>query len=180
MVCATCTLIFGCYRAETKKAEPTQLEKAEQQYAEWASEQPRPSKQLVRHIETLLAKEPCVGRLDRWARYYAYNYDVPEHVLYPEIVDFHLEEIGTNAQPAIHITEPNSWVNIDDRPIRMATGSYDVRRDKIGFAWCGNNVAGLSSTKTDIYRLDEYFNELDRRRVELRRTRAHNRQPQPL
>ena len=131
------------------------------EYEAWAARQPRPPTQLIEGIEALLAKEPCVGSLERWSRHYAYN-RLPEKTVDAGIVDFHLEELGTpDVKPGRHITEPNSWVNIDDRPIEMAEGDYDVKENRIRFAFCGENVGGLVSVND----MNAYFDELKRRRL---------------
>jgi hypothetical protein len=114
-------------------------------------------------MEKLLQQEPCLGRLERWSRSFAYNYDPPRETLHAGIVDFNFEEAGKfGIQPGRHITEPNSWVNVDDRPIKMASGDYDVKEDRIRIKFCGNNVGGAG--KGGIDNMDTYFDELDRRR----------------
>jgi len=62
-----------------------------------------------------------------------------------------------------HITEPDSWVNIDDRPIRMVSGDYDVKEDRIRVAFCGNNVGGPG--RGGINNMNAYFDELAKRRL---------------
>ena len=171
LLCATCALTFGCQDAEVRQPQLNEMQRMEQEHAEWASSQPRPSNNLVDRAEELLAKEPCVGQLDRWSRFYAFNYDFPDKALYTEIVDFRLEEVGSGVSPGRHVTEPNSWVNIDDRPIRMAGGDYDIAQDRIRIAYCGNNMGG-PPRKTDVHTFDEYWDELDRRRANYRSARA--------
>ena len=169
-LCGACALLLGCQRPDVGNVDPTEIENLEKEQAAWARTQPRPSEKLVAHVEALLAMEPCVGRLERWARYYAYNHDGRD-TLYPEIVDFHLEEAGTpGVRPGKHVTEPNSWIGIDDRPIKMASGSYDIQEDRIKFAHCGNNV-GPDTSGRSIDRIGKYYDELEERRSELRRAR---------
>lgn len=77
--------------------------------------------------------------MDRWSRYYGYD-RLPENTVDTGIIDFHLEEAGTtDVKSGRHITEPDSWVNIDDRPIKMVSGDYDVKEKRIRIGFCGNN-----------------------------------------
>jgi hypothetical protein len=162
---ATCALSFGCQRAEVRQQERLTDRNLEEQHAEWAARQPRPSEQVVSRIETLLTQDPCVGPLDRWERIYAYNENIQSKTLYPGIIDFHLNEAGGfGVRPGRHITEPNSWVNVDDRPIRMVSGDYQVSTGKLSIGFCGNNV-GPSPEPTAIDRFDEYYDELKARQA---------------
>jgi hypothetical protein len=104
-----------------------------------------------------------VGSLDRWSRFYGYD-SLPKKTVDTGIVDFHLEEAGAFAVKAgRHVTEPDSWVNIDDRPIKMVSGDYDVKENRIRIAFCGNNVGGPG--KGGINNMNTYFDELKRRRL---------------
>jgi hypothetical protein len=134
----------------------------EARYARWAKGQPRPALGLVEQIESLLANEPCVGDLRTWSRFYAYDF-LPEKMVDSGIVDFHLEQVGSyGVQQGRKITEPDSWVNLDDRPIRMVNGDYDIREQRLRIEFCGNNVGARQPG--DIY--DKAYNEdLKRRRV---------------
>jgi hypothetical protein len=164
-----CALAFGCQKADVPERHPqTEPETLERNYAAWASKVPRPSQQMVERIEALLAKEPCVGRLDRWSRSYAYNGRMSGGV-YLNIVDFHLEEAGTfGIQPGRHITAPNSWVAIDDRPIRVVSGDYDLGENRLRIAFCGENAG---PAKSEVDRMRAYWDDLDRRRAKQRPTR---------
>ena len=155
----TASALACCGRAESPENEQQRLER---QYKAWAARQPRPPAPLVDRIEALLAKEPCVGSMDRWSRYYGYNH-LPEKTVDTGIVDFHLEEAGTpGVRPGRHITEPDSWVNIDDRPIKMVSGDYDVEEDRIRIAFCGDNFGGPGTGGID--NMNSYFDELKQRR----------------
>jgi hypothetical protein len=141
----------------------------QQRYAQWAAKQPRPDTKLVDRVESLLAKEPCVGSLDKWTRVYAYNRlprkavgGLPKEAVDRGIVDFHLEAVGVGNKPERHITEPNSWVTMDDRPIKMADGDYDLKDNRIRFSFCGNNLG--PSMPPAINNMATYFDELERRR----------------
>jgi hypothetical protein len=159
---AACALVC-CRNDQPSRAVATEDERMLKEYETWAAQQPRPPTQLVDHVEALLAREPCVGSLDRWSRHYGYN-RLPERTVDKAIVDFHLEEVGTpDVKPGRHITEPSSWVNIDDRPIRMIEGDYDVKEDRIRIAFCTNNVGGPDTG--DINNMNAYFDELKRRRL---------------
>ena len=157
---ATCILL-SCRNAETGHAPQTKQERIVTQYEAWAARQPRPSPQLVDRIEMLLPRESCIGRLDQWSRHYGFN-RLPEKTIDEGVVDFQLEEAGSpNVKAGRHITAPDSWVNLDDRPIKMAWGDYDVKGNRIRVAFCGNNFGGPGQ-KVD--NMKKYFDELKRRR----------------
>lgn len=131
-------------------------------YTRWAKSQPRPSGEVVDGIEALLEKQPCIGDLGHWARFYGYDF-LPEDAVDTGIVDFHLEQAGSyGVRPGRHITEPDSWVNLDDRPIRMADGDYDIRERRLTVASCGNN---LGPRQPGDIRDPTYFDDLKRRRA---------------
>ena len=109
--------------------------------------------------------EPCIKGLDRWSRSYSINMDGRSQTLYPGIIDFHLKEAGSfGVRAGAHITEPGASVNIDDTPIKIAMGDYDVSTGTLSFAFCGNNV-GPTLEASGINRLDGYFDDLKVRRA---------------
>ena len=164
-------LLCGCQKAQVSD-EQTAVTTLDAQYEAWANRQPRPSVQIVNRIEALLSKEPCIGRLANWSRSYAYNYDSPTELLYKGLVDFHFKQADTPGNPpGRKITEPNSWISIDDSPIRMAWGDYDIQTDTIRMGFCGNNVGGAPSNSAP-ERLNNYYDDLERRRKSLEAVRA--------
>ncbi len=155
-----CALAFGF--ARVAHSQRSNQESPQDRYSAWSNSEPRPPEKLVDRVEALLAKEPCVGNLDGWSRSYAYDF-LPERTVDAGIVDFHLEEAGRlGVKAGRKIEQPDAWVNIDDRPIKMADGDYDVRDNRIRFAFCGIN-AGPDGPGT-INHLRSYFDELKRRR----------------
>lgn len=165
-LCAACVFGFGCQKADVKQNHHPTDRELEAKYAAWAARQPRPPQQVVRHIEALLAKEPCIGALDRWSRTYGYDDDIPNRTLYPGIVAFDLKAAGQyGVQPGLHITEP-ILPNIDDTPIKMAWGDYEVAAGKLTIGFCGDNV-GSSPDSKSINR-PNYYEDLERRRAGLR------------
>jgi hypothetical protein len=151
-----------CGKPAPQRAQETEQQRLEGQYEAWAARQPRPPAELIDHIEALLAKEPCVGSMTQWSRYYGYD-RLPEKTVDTGIVDFHLEEAGTaEAKVGRHITEPDSWVTIDDRPIKMVSGDYDVKDNRVRIAFCGNNVG---AERTEVDNMARYWTELHRRRA---------------
>jgi hypothetical protein len=166
-LCVACGLTLGCKEAVVRNDQGSTDRELERQYAAWASRQPRPPQQVVNRVETLLAKEPCVGALNRWSRTYTYDEDMPNRTLYPGIVAFHLKAAGAfGVEPGLHVTEPNSWVTIDDTPIKMVWGDYEVSKDRLTVGFCGPNV-GPTMDDTGINRRD-YDDDLKRRRGEQR------------
>jgi hypothetical protein len=120
---AACALI-SCGKSEPKKAPPTQQELSEKWHKEWAARQPRPTLQLVDHIESLLGRVPCVGDLNHWSRSYAYDM-LPERTVDTGIVDFHLEEADADNKTGRQITAPFS-PNLDDRRIKMGRAATTI------------------------------------------------------
>lgn len=140
LLVVTCALTAASQRAEAVPPQQSQPESAPQSFELLLKSQPRPPAELVNHIEALLAKEPCVGRLDRWSRYYAYDF-MPDTVVDTGIVDFQFKQAGSlGVQAGVKITYPDEWANIDDTPIRVVIGDYDVREDRVRIAFCGNNM----------------------------------------
>lgn len=141
---------------------------------DWAARQPRPAQRIVDRIEALLAGQQCVGRLDRWSRSYAYHYDPRTGNLYDKIIDFHLEEAGSRGiRAGRHVTGPTRWMWVDDRPIKMATGDYDVTEGRLRIAYCGDNMG----PPEDFDRFERYWDDLERRRSALAPTREHDFPP---
>jgi len=162
---AACALM-SCQKAAPSPARETDVHRMVREYEAWAAQQPRPGEQMVDRVETLLAQESCIGRLDRWSRTYGFAM-LPERTIDTGIVKFHLEEAGAHdVVPGRRITEPDSWINLDDRRIRIAFGDYDLREDRVRIAFCGNNVGPPSQGDIDNY--EPY-------RVDLARRRAANR-----
>jgi hypothetical protein len=153
-------LAISCGGHDTPPATQEDLA-LERKYKEWAAQQPRPSSKLVNHIEAVLANEPCVGKLDRWSRSYAFN-RLPAKTVDTGIVDFYLETGRGDVKVGRHITEPDSWVNLDDRDIVIVAGDYDVKEDRIRIGFCGNNLGGALDPVLD--NEIAYFDELKRRR----------------
>lgn len=155
--------LSSCRRSDPAHAPETGVERLEKQYRAWAARQPRPTSQIIDHLEDLLAQEPCVGSMQKWVRFYGYN-RLPGNTVSTRIIDFHLDEAGPDAAKSDrHITAPDSWVGIDDRPIRMAFGDYDLKDGRIRLAFCGNNLGSSGSGGIDHMRT--YFDELERRRA---------------
>jgi hypothetical protein len=155
---AACALA-SCHDAESDRARQIAQQREEEWYQ--AARQPRPSEQLVDHIEDMLKREPCVGNLERWSRFYAFNM-FPEKTVDTGIVDFHFEGVGwLGITPGRHITFPDVGAT-DARDIRMVTGDYDVKEDRIRIGFCGSHVRGPEPG--DMNNMNAYLDELKRRR----------------
>jgi hypothetical protein len=119
----------------------------------WAAAQPRPPAHIVDRIENLLASQPCIGRLDRWLRTYAFDDD-------RQIIAFHLEEAApTGVRPGRQVTYPYSWDNLGEGPVGVV-GDFDLADGQLRFASCGEATSD---------QFDSYWAGLERRR----RTVAH-------
>jgi len=159
---AACALTAACQRAEAVPPQQSQTQPPTQSFVSLLKSQPRPSEDLVHHVETLLAAIHCVGDIGHWSRSYAYDF-MPERMIDTGIVDFQLKDAGRfGVKPGVQITYPDAWLNIDDGPYRVVSGDYDVREDRIRIAFCGNNMGERLSG--DINNMGSYFEELKRRR----------------
>lgn len=105
-----------------------------------------PSAALVHRIETVLAEDPCVGSLDRWARYYRWQQgrDGPNR----EVVDIDLRQAGIFgyrrgryilSEPDPRLKPGEIIIEGDDRRYLVAFASYDVRLDQLTMESCGPN-----------------------------------------
>ena len=111
-----------------------------------AQDSATPSAALVGRIEAILAEDPCVGSLDRWARYYKWQrgQDGPNR----DIVDVDLRQAGvfgyrrgryTLPEPDPRLRPGEIIVSGDDRRYLVAFASYDVRLDRLTMDHCGPN-----------------------------------------
>ncbi|WP_404712412.1 hypothetical protein [Sphingomonas sp. MMS24-J13] len=158
---AACGLV-GCHRVAPVAIPQTGEQRITAWYQAWAAQQPRPSREIVDRVERLIAGQPCIGRLGQWSRSYAFHL-LPNRTAYTQIIDFHFEEAGTpEVQVGRQVTAPAAWVNLDDRPIRMASGDYDLRDNRIRVEFCGANAG--ERRKDDINNIRTYFDELELRR----------------
>ena len=105
-----------------------------------------PSAALVARIETVLAEDPCVGALDRWARYYKWRREVngPNR----EIVEIDLRQAGVFGyrrgrymlpEPDPRLRPGEIIITADDRRYLVAFASYDVRLHQLTMESCGPN-----------------------------------------
>ena len=101
----------------------------------------KPPLATVRMLEARLAREPCVGALDRWSR--RYHYWVTDDLrLDKQAIVIHLAEAGHDGRPAGVSIEPvyrRTTFDVDDRQFRSAFGIYDDRRHVIRYWVCGLN-----------------------------------------
>ncbi len=96
----------------------------------------KPPLATVRMLEARLAREPCVGALNRWSR--RYKYWAPGGRLDKQTIVIKLEEAGQDGRPAGVSIEPVYAVAEIDHP-QFAFGVYDARRQVIRFWRCGSN-----------------------------------------
>lgn len=106
-----------------------------------------PSAALVSRIEATLAKDPCVGSLDRWARYY--KWQTGQDVTSRDVVDVDLRQAGVFGyrrgryvvpEPDPRLRPGEITVTADHRPYLVAFASYDVRLDRLTMESCGPNI----------------------------------------
>lgn len=111
-----------------------------------AQDSATPSAALVGRIEPILAEVPCVGSLDRWARYYKRQRgpEGPNR----NVVDIDLRQAGAFGygrgryilpEPDPRLKPGEIIITGDDRRYRVALASYDVRLDQLTMESCGPN-----------------------------------------
>jgi len=116
-----------------------------QVFSRWLETLPKPPNALLNSVERKLAGRPCVGRLDDWDRQYTYSL-TPHRQLDVSTVKFKLRQAGRfRVVPGRRTGFPEETGGIDDTPIRMAWGKYDVGTQQLHVNFCGDNVPGASS-----------------------------------
>jgi hypothetical protein len=162
ILCA-CLLGSGCRKNDVRAGADKSLAELTKEHLDWTKRQPRPTDKDVHRIEVLLRNVPCIGRLDRWARSYSIKERIPSQTLYPDMIDFSLKEAGRfGVNAGVQITEPSASVQVDDTPIKMAWGDYEISTGKITFAFCGQNT-GRPKQAREIHNMDEYWDNLEAR-----------------
>jgi hypothetical protein len=127
-----------------KQAAPNNDDKI-QVFSRWLETLPKPSDALLDSVEHKLAERPCVGRLDTWDRQYTYSL-TPQRQLDMSTVKFKLRQAGRfRVAPGRRTGFPEETGGIDDMPIRMAWGKYDVGTQQLHVDFCGDNVPGAPS-----------------------------------
>ena len=104
-----------------------------------------PSEQLVDHIEDLLAEDPCVENIKRWARFYEWSQT--KDGIDTRVVEIDLRQAGAfGFTPGRHIRSRDPslgpgeiMVRADDRDYRVAFASYYVDTGKLDLRFCGRN-----------------------------------------
>ena len=102
---------------------------------------PAPPIALVDRLEAELEADPCVGPLGRWNRTYEYAArDVNQR---RDALAFKLVEAnGTSTKPGREILRSyvgGGEIAVDDRPVKMAWGLYDIATGRLTMEHCGNN-----------------------------------------
>ena len=97
---------------------------------ECISTHPLPSAHIIDKLEAHLAKQPCVGRLDKWERTYFHGLTGDRSKVDGNKVEFSLREAGRyDFKAGHHVVRPDDdraiWFP-DDRPYQYASGIYDV------------------------------------------------------
>lgn len=103
---------------------------------------PRPPVDLVNQVEAKLLAEECVGDLNCWERLYSYGFDSRRRSVDTSVVAFMFREAGVHGfRSARRITEPLTWVNLDDRAYNLVHGRYLIREQTLEIEYCGPSVA---------------------------------------
>lgn len=108
----------------------------------------KPPLATVRMLEARLAREPCVGALDRWTRRYSYR--APGLRLSKHEIVIDLTEAGYDGPAGVSIEPVYAIFKFDDRPIQTAGGIYDDRLNVIRYWSCGSNIGGDREPRRDL------------------------------
>jgi hypothetical protein len=97
-----------------------------------------PSVATIERIESRIAKDPCVGDLDRWHREYAFRKAVNRPADRNDVqIWFTKARSGDPAGRFVRETT-DEWP-IDDSVTDMVFARYDIRQDRLVLAYCGPN-----------------------------------------
>jgi hypothetical protein len=109
-----------------------------------ADREPIPSDADVDRLENELKAEPCIGPLAGWERRYRYSSDTGGVVSQNQI-QFNLRQAGAfeiRAGREITPPHPADEHDIDETPVKMASGIFDRSQGKLYVAFCGLNTGG--------------------------------------
>lgn len=102
----------------------------------------KPSGGLVDAVEVQVARDRCVGDLNRWERLYSFGLNDIREVDETKIL-FHYRQAGVYGfQAGRKVTTPAAWVNLDDRDYALVSGSFDRPSGKLVIDFCGQNLTG--------------------------------------
>jgi hypothetical protein len=102
---------------------------------------PRPTNAMVDPIEARLAKVPCIGDVGRWQRLFSFASRPRSPRVDTGRIDFEFREAGRyDFRAGRRITWPDSWINLDDRSYRYATGWFDRTTGRLRVEYCGPNI----------------------------------------
>ena len=100
-----------------------------------------PSDDVVNLIEQKLSSEPCIGSLGSWSRRFAYGFDPRTGGVDRRTISFLFQEAGKyEFREGRFIVEPDAFITIDDRPYRIATGTYAPDTGRLELSSCGPNI----------------------------------------
>lgn len=98
-----------------------------------------PSDAVVERIEAKLARDPCVGSIDRWHREYAFTQAVNQPLDPNEIAIWLTDtRLGGGALGRVIRKTVEEWP-VDDRPIKVVSGIYNIQQDLLTIEHCGPN-----------------------------------------
>lgn len=102
-----------------------------------------PSEEVVSAMEQKLASHPCVRPLSQWSRRFAYGFNPQTGEADKRTVSFLFQEAGKyEFREGRFIVTPDKFITIDDRPYRIATGSYEPETGALEIEACGPNMPG--------------------------------------
>ena len=103
----------------------------------------KPSSASVDQIEGRLAREPCVGSLEKWHREYAFRKEVNRPRDRDDIRVW-FQAASPHDPAGRFVRETTDEWPMTDNPMNMVFARYDVRSDKLVLEYCGPNVGGMN------------------------------------
>ena len=101
----------------------------------------KPDAAAIDRLEQRLSADECIRPLQRWSRRYAYGFDPRTGGARTDTIHFLFQEAGKyEFREGRSVVTPDEFITIDDRPYRIATGTYTVASDQLELHSCGPNI----------------------------------------
>ncbi len=99
-----------------------------------------PSPEVIDRIEQRLSANSCIGSMERWSRRYAYGLNTQTGEAKTDTIGFLFQEANRyEFREGRVVVTPEKFITIDDRPYRIATGTFSPATGKLELNSCGQN-----------------------------------------
>jgi len=101
---------------------------------------PLPTRSDIDAADQVLARQPCIGKLNKWHRRYAGRIDWQNGRVDRDVLWFSFRQAGLYGYEAGRkVGRLADIAEIDDRQFRLASGTYNLRTRQVSFDSCGTN-----------------------------------------